>query len=74
MPESPALSIDQLTYEAALAELEGIAAALEAGDHPLETALALFARGQALAQRCASLLDRAELKVQQLALGEEETA
>ena len=39
---------------------------LEAGELPLEEALTLFERGQALAARCGQLLDQAELKVKQL--------
>ncbi|MFU8774080.1 MAG: exodeoxyribonuclease VII small subunit [Anaerolineales bacterium] len=64
--------VDQMTYERALAELEEIVAALEAEEHPLEESLALYERGQALAQHCTSLLDKAHLKVQQLS-GEELT-
>ncbi len=64
MPE--ATPIDQLTYEAAFAELESIVATLEANQRPLDEAMALFERGQALATRCAALLDHAELKIRQL--------
>jgi exodeoxyribonuclease VII small subunit len=62
--------IDQLTYEQALAELETIVMALENDKHSLEQAVGLFERGQALAQHCAALLEKAELKIQQL-LGSE---
>ena len=58
--------IDSLTYEQALAELEALVAALEAEHQALTEAIALFERGQALAQYCATLLDPAELKIQQL--------
>ncbi len=58
--------IEELSYEQALQELESIVAALESDDHPLEKAIALYERGQALAQHCTDLLDKAELKVQQL--------
>jgi exodeoxyribonuclease VII small subunit len=58
--------VDKLDYEQAFEELEGIVAALESGEHPLEEALSLFERGQELYQRCTGLLDKAELKVQQL--------
>ena len=66
---SPPLG-EELPYEQALAELEDIVTALESEKRPLDEALALFERGQALARRCATLLDQAELKVQQLT-GEE---
>lgn len=59
-------SIEKMNYEEALAELEETVAALEAGDTPLEEAITLFERGQALAQRCAALLDEADLRVRQL--------
>ena len=58
--------IGKLSYEKALAELEEIVAGLEGDGLALEESLALFERGQALAQHCASLLDKAELKVQEL--------
>jgi exodeoxyribonuclease VII small subunit len=64
MPKST--PIDQLSYETAFAELESIVATLEANQRPLDEAMALFERGQALASRCAALLDQAELKVRQL--------
>ncbi|MCI0521456.1 MAG: exodeoxyribonuclease VII small subunit [Chloroflexi bacterium] len=60
------ISPEQLDYEAALGELESITAALESGDHSLEESLALYERGQALAQRCAGLLEQAELRLQTL--------
>jgi exodeoxyribonuclease VII small subunit len=56
----------QLDYEQAFGELESIVAALESGDRSLDETLALFERGQWLARYCAGLLDKAELKVQQL--------
>ena len=64
--ESSPTEVEGLTYEQALSELEGIAAALESGDHALDAALALYERGQALARHCARLLDQAELKIKSL--------
>ncbi len=61
--------VGELTYEQAFAELEAIVAILESDKRTLEETLALFERGQALSQYCASLLDQAELKVQQLSGG-----
>jgi len=55
-----------LTYEQAFQELEATVGQLEAGNLPLEEALALFERGQLLAARCTGLLEVAELKLQQL--------
>lgn len=58
--------VDHLTYEQAFTELEQTIVALESDEQSLESALSLFERGQALAQRCADLLDKADLKVQRL--------
>lgn len=59
--------IEALTYEEALAELEGIVEALESDQNPLDEAMKLFERGQALVARCGELLESAQLKVQNLA-------
>jgi exodeoxyribonuclease VII small subunit len=58
--------LSELSYEQAFAELEGIVNQLEAEVGDLDAALALFERGQALAKRCSELLEKAELRVQQL--------
>ena len=58
--------IEEMTFEAALAQLEEIVAKLEAGDLMLDDALALFERGQRLAAFCGTKLDEAELQVHKL--------
>jgi exodeoxyribonuclease VII small subunit len=58
--------IEALTFEEAFAELEIIVAALESGERSLEESMTLFERGQAMTRHCASLLEKAELKVQVL--------
>ncbi len=60
--------VDELSYEEALAELEGIVSVLEgdAARNPLDDAMRLFERGQALVTRCGDLLEAAHLKVKQL--------
>jgi exodeoxyribonuclease VII small subunit len=60
-------SVEELTYEEALAELEEIVSALEGEQNQLEESIKLFERGQALAARCNVLLEAAELKVKQVA-------
>ncbi len=57
---------EEMTYEQAFRELEMVVQKLEAGELPLEEALGLFERGQALAGRCSQLLDQAELRLKQL--------
>ena len=59
--------VEELSYEEALAELEGIVESLEGEQSPLEDAMKLFERGQALAAHCNALLESAQLKVQKLA-------
>ena len=58
--------VEELTYEEAFAELETIVNVLEEEQNPLEDAMSLFERGQALVKRCSELLDGAELKVRKL--------
>ncbi len=63
---SKLIAVEKLNYEQAFSELESIVNTLENNQPSLEEAMSLFERGQALAQRCASLLDTAELRVRQL--------
>ncbi len=65
MTQTPS-PIEVLTYEQAFAELEAIVASLESTEHPLDETIAQFERGQALAQYCTNLLDKAEIKVRQI--------
>lgn len=67
------ISIEDLTYEQALTELEGIVTALEDEQNPLEESMKLFERGQALVTYCGALLESAQLKVQKIS-GESLTA
>jgi exodeoxyribonuclease VII small subunit len=64
-------TIEELSYEEALAQLEEIVSALESEQNQLEDSIKLFERGQALAARCSVLLEAAELKVKQV-VGEDE--
>lgn len=59
--------VEELTYEEALAELEGIVDGLENEQNPLEAAIKLYERGQALLAHCGAQLEAAQLKVQKLA-------
>jgi exodeoxyribonuclease VII small subunit len=60
-------NVEDLSYEEALVELEGIVELLEGEQSQLEDAIKLFERGQALASLCGVLLEAAELKVKQVA-------
>lgn len=65
MAKIPATAQD-LSYEQALAELETLLSSLEGESKDLEDTMALFERGKTLITRCQELLEKAELKVQQL--------
>ena len=64
-------NIDEMSYEEAFHELETVVTALEGESLPLDKSMEMYERGQALAKRCAKLLEEAELRVKQLA-GENE--
>ncbi|SPE59200.1 Exodeoxyribonuclease 7 small subunit [Verrucomicrobia bacterium] len=64
--ESAGEDIQKLPFEEALQRLEAIVEALEAQDLPLESLLARYQEGTALAQLCQAKLNEAELKIQQL--------
>ncbi|MSQ91057.1 MAG: exodeoxyribonuclease VII small subunit [Phycisphaerales bacterium] len=61
------LDVAQLTYEAALSELESIIARIEAGDVPLDESLRQYRRGAALVRRCRDVLDGARSEVERIA-------
>lgn len=53
----------ELSYEQARAELREIVQALESGGQPLEESLALWQRGEELAELCQRWLDGARTKL-----------
>lgn len=57
---------EELTFEEAFEELQEVVAGLESGETALEESLRLFERGQALADRCSRLLEKAELRLRAL--------
>lgn len=57
------------SFEAALAELEEIVAAMEAGQLPLKESLAAYQRGAQLLQFCQNALKDAQQQVQVLEKG-----
>jgi len=68
MSDKPTQDIQTMDFETAFSALQKNVAQLENEDLPLEKALALFERGQALAKRCAVLLEEAEMKVRTLTI------
>jgi exodeoxyribonuclease VII small subunit len=61
------VSINELSFEAAFEELDAIVTRLESGEMSLEESVALYERGRALSAHCQSLLDKADLRISQLA-------
>ncbi len=51
------------SFESALAELEGIVAAMESGQLPLQEALDAYKRGMELLHRCRETLSAAEQQI-----------
>jgi exodeoxyribonuclease VII small subunit len=62
-------AVDTLSFEEALAELEGIVKTLESGQGKLEEAISAYERGAALRKHCEKKLAEAEGKVQAIVEG-----
>ena len=58
-----------MSFEAALAELEGIVEQLERGEVELEKSIAMYERGAALKAHCEARLKDAQLKVDKIVIG-----
>jgi exodeoxyribonuclease VII small subunit len=58
--------INDMTFERALKELEGIVNRLERGDVELEESISIYERGEVLKGHCDKLLKQAEAKVEKL--------
>ena len=58
--------INELSFEAAFAELEQIISQMDSGELSLEESVGLYERGRKLSEHCQTLLDKAELRVSQL--------
>lgn len=69
MSDTPSSDIAELSFEAALAELETIVAQLERGEVELEKSIAMYERGAALKALCETRLKAAQLKVDKIVLG-----
>ena len=69
MPETPHPDVASLSFEAALAELDGIVRKLEGGQARLEEAIADYQRGAALRRHCEAKLAEAERTVQAIVAG-----
>ncbi len=61
--------ISQLSFEAALAELERIVAELESGKAELERSIQVYERGALLKAHCEARLKAAQLRVEKIVVG-----
>ena len=61
--------VEQLSFEVALKELEGIVSRLEQGEVDLEDSIALYERGQALKSHCEKKLKAAEGRLEKIVQG-----
>jgi exodeoxyribonuclease VII small subunit len=61
--------IGELSFEAALRELETIVSRLEQGDVDLEDSISLYERGTALKAHCEQKLKGAEARLEKIVLG-----
>lgn len=69
MTDAKSKPVEKMSFEEALAELEGIVRQLEAGEVELEKSIAIYERGAALKAHCDARLKFAELKVEQIVQG-----
>ncbi|WP_066662298.1 MULTISPECIES: exodeoxyribonuclease VII small subunit [unclassified Sphingomonas] len=60
------IDIAALSFEDALRELERIVGQLETGDVPLDQAITLYERGDALRRQCQARLDAAQARIEQV--------
>ena len=58
-----------LSFEDALARLEGIVQRLESGQAPLEESISLYEQGAALKAHCEARLKAAQLRVEKIVVG-----
>lgn len=61
-----AKDINELSFEAALKELETLTLKLEKGEASLEESIVLFERGAALKAHCEAKLKEAQMRVDQI--------
>jgi exodeoxyribonuclease VII small subunit len=68
-PNKQATPVGEMSFEAALKELESIVARLEQGEVDLEDSIVLYERGQALKAHCETKLKAAEGRLEKIVHG-----
>ncbi len=61
--------IDKMSFEEALAALEGIVQQLERGDVALDASITLYERGEKLRSACQKRLDAAQARIEKIVTG-----
>ncbi|MGE4275423.1 MAG: exodeoxyribonuclease VII small subunit [Candidatus Methanomethylophilaceae archaeon] len=64
-------NVEEMGFEEAMTELEGLVKQLERGDLNLESSLQVYEKAVALRERCKSILEQSERRVLQLIEGPE---
>ncbi len=71
----PSVPLDgNMSFEAALAQLESIVRELESGDVPLDASIAKYERGEQLRAFCQTRLDQARSRIEKISLSRDGAA
>ncbi len=71
IPQQP--PVENMTFEAALAELEQIVGSLETGSTALEDSITAYERGTILKKHCESKLSEAQAKIEKININSDGT-
>ncbi len=66
-------AVNQLSFEEALVELEGIVRSLETGEAALEDSIKSYERGTELKQHCEKKLKDAQAKIEKISIANDGT-
>jgi exodeoxyribonuclease VII small subunit len=69
MSDTAPAPVASLSFEEALAELDGIVRQLEGGQAPLDATIGLYDRATALKQHCEARLKDAEMRIERIVAG-----
>ncbi len=67
------IPVENLTFEAALDELQGLVKNLESGQTALEESITAYERGTALKNHCERKLREARAKIEKISIGKDGT-
>ena len=64
-------SVESLSFETALTELEQIVRSLESGSAPLDESISTYERGVALKKHCEKKLADAQMKIEKISINQD---